>query len=95
MNTQPSSGGTGFLAIVASATIFIVTVECVFIALPSYWLLAGVLLTLVVAGIAVVGAVVTLIDHDGLELRPPRPLADEQPAERSQTAPGGWPALGH
>jgi hypothetical protein len=95
MNTQPSSGGTGLLAIVAISTIFIVTVECVFLALPSYWLLAGVLLTLIVVAIGVAGAVVALIDHDGLELRPPRRVASEQPAARPETAPSGRAVLGH
>jgi hypothetical protein len=95
MNTQPSSGGTGLLAVVAIATIFIVTVECLFLALPSYWLLAAVLSTLILVAVGVAGAVVALIDHDGLELRPPRRVGPKQPAARPETAPAGRPVLGH
>ena len=60
MTTQPSSGGTALLAVVALATVFIVILECVFIALPSCWLLAGVLLMLISVAIGVVSAVVIL-----------------------------------
>jgi hypothetical protein len=84
MDSQPSRGGTGFLAIVAIATIFIVTIECVFLAVASYWLLAVVLTALILAAVAVMGAVITLIDYDELELRPPRPVVAQQPAERPE-----------
>jgi hypothetical protein len=84
MTSQPSRGGTGFLAIVAIATVFIVTIECVFVAVASYWLLAVVLAALILAAVGVMGAVITLIDHDELELRPPRPAVAEQPAERPE-----------
>jgi hypothetical protein len=72
MSSQTSRGGTGFLAIVAIATIFIVTAECVFLAAASYWVPAVVLATLILAAVGVMGAVIALIDHDELQLRPPR-----------------------
>jgi hypothetical protein len=92
MSSQSSSGGTGLLAVLAAATIFIVTLEGAFLAAPTAWMAGTVLVVLILVAIAVVAAVVRVIDHGSVVARPPRPTKTEtEPAAR----PAHRPVLGH
>jgi len=83
MSTERSSGGTGLLAVVAAATIFIVILEGALIAAPTAWMVGTVFVVLILVALCVVGAVVRVIDHGSVVARPPRPAAPErEPAPR-------------
>jgi hypothetical protein len=94
MTSQNSSGGTGLLAVLAAATIFIVTLEGAFLAAPTVWMAGTVLVVLALVAVAVVAAVLRVIDHGSVLARPPRPAAP-QPERAPAPRPVQRPVLGH
>jgi len=94
MSSHSPSGGTGLLAVLAAATIFVVILEAAFLAAPTAWMAGSVLVIVVIAAIAVVGAVMRVIDHGSVLARPPRPAAPELERE-PEVRPVHRPVLGH
>jgi hypothetical protein len=94
MSSQNSSGGTGLLAVLAAATIFIVTLEGAFLAAPKAWMAGTVLVVLVIVTLAVVSAVLRVIDHGSVLARPPRP-SEPEPEREATVRPVHRPVLGH
>jgi hypothetical protein len=83
MTTQ-SSGGDGLMAFIAGAVIFIVILEATFVAYASWLLLGLVLFGVIVAAIAVITALVRVIDHDTpIAVSPPqrKPRPEPEPAK--------------
>jgi len=78
---QPS-GGDGLLFTIAASVIAIVSLEAVFIAFPSWWLLSLVLVSVIIATGGVVLALLRTIDGD-TRLRPSVSL----PAPQTRVAP--------
>jgi hypothetical protein len=83
MTTQ-SSAGDGLMAFIAAAVMFIVILEAAFVAYASWLLLPFILLGVIVAAIAVIFALVRVIDHDTpiavtVPRRKPRP--EPEPAK--------------
>jgi hypothetical protein len=82
MITEPRSshepaGGDGLLFLISMAIIAVVSVEGLFIAFSSWWLMVLVLLVVIGAAVGVSAALVRLIDHDS-PLAAPR-LAPAEP----------------
>jgi hypothetical protein len=63
-HTHEPAGGDGLLALISMAIIAVVTVEGLFIAFSSWWLMVGVLMLVIAAAIGVCASLVRLIDHD-------------------------------
>jgi hypothetical protein len=61
---QEPAGGDGLLAIIAATIVVVVTVEALFLAFTSWWLMGLVLALVVAAAKGVSTALVQLIDHD-------------------------------
>jgi hypothetical protein len=83
MRTSESSAGDGLMVFIAAAVIFVVILEAVFVAYAS-WLLLGLMLAgVAVAGLAVITALVRVIDHDTpIPVTPPqrKPRPEPEPA---------------
>jgi hypothetical protein len=58
------AGGDGLLFLIATTIVAVVTVEALFIAFSSWWLMTLVLLFAICAAIGICAALVRLIDHD-------------------------------
>ena len=77
--THEPAGGDGLFFLIAAAIVAVVSIEALFIAFSSWWLLALVLVIVIAAAIGVSAALVRLIDHDTPLARSPR-AAEPQPA---------------
>ena len=75
-SSHEPAGGDGLLFLIAMAVIAVVSVEGLFIAFSSWWLMVLVLLLVICAAIGVSAALVRLIDHDS-----PLPAPRRTPAE--------------
>jgi hypothetical protein len=90
MHTSTEShGGDGLLFLIAMAVVTVVTVECLFIAFASWWLMSLVLLLVIVAAIGVCAALVRLIEDDTPVAAPRRKpeVAPASAAVRAAPAP--------
>jgi hypothetical protein len=77
------AGGDGLLFLIAMAVVAVVTVEGLFIAFASWWLMSLVVLFVIGAAICVAAALVRLIDDDtplGRPQRKPEPEPVAAPA---------------
>jgi cell division protein FtsW (lipid II flippase) len=84
--------------IISTAIILVVTLEAVFIAYTSWWLMGLVLVLVIAAAIGVCSALVRLIDHDTALARPqlwPQPAAAPAPAPAPAPAARPVPAPTH
>jgi hypothetical protein len=102
MTTQPRTnepaGGDGLLLIIAATIVTVVTVEALFIAFTSWWLMGCVLVLVIAAAIGVCSALVRLIDEDTPVpslLRRPDPEPAPAPAARRVAAPRHRTATTH
>src|SRR6187397_1448243 len=94
MTTQPRTnepaGGDGLFLIIAATIIAVVTVEALFIAFTSWWLMGFVLVLVVAAAVGVCSALVRLMEDDTplptLQRRP-EPEPARAPAARRIAAP--------
>ena len=75
-SSHEPAGGDGLLFLIAMAVIAVVSVEGLFIAFSSWWLMVLVLLLVICAAIGVSAALVRLIDHDSPVSAPRRTPAD-------------------
>src|SRR3954453_8984705 len=75
-SSNTSAGGDGLLFLIAMAVVLVVSVEGLFIAFTSWWLMVLVLLLVIAAAIGVSAALVHLIDQDR-----PLPAPRRAPAE--------------
>jgi hypothetical protein len=92
--THVPAGGDGLLFLIAIAIVAVVSVEALFIAFSSWWLMSGVLLFAIAAAAGVATALVRLMDDD--EPAVLQPVASEKaaaarPARRPYTAPAVRP----
>src|SRR5262245_56315112 len=92
MSPRPNpseAGGTGLLLVVSFATMFVVSAECAFIALASWWLLPVIVLTVILIALVVIAAVVRTIDNGGLAGAPRErePEPEPEPSAPPVTAP--------
>ena len=71
----------------------VVSVESLFIAFSSWWLMSAVLLLVIAAAIGVSAALVHLIDNDTAVPTPLRSPDTEPAAETSRSAPAARPRL--
>lgn len=76
--THESAGGDGLFFLIAAAIVGVVSIEALFIAFSSWWLMSFVLLVVIAAAIGVSASLVHLIDHDTPLARSPR-KAEPQP----------------
>jgi len=92
MTTEPRSsrepaGGDGLMFLIAMAIVTVVSVEGLFIAFSSWWLMVLVLLLVICAAIGVSAALVRLIDHDSPMAAPRRTPAEPVVAARPAPRP--------
>jgi hypothetical protein len=83
MRTSESSGGDGLMVFIAAAVMFIVILEAVFVAYASWLLLGLMLVGVAVAALAVISAIVRVIDHETpIAVTPQRkPRREPEPAK--------------
>jgi hypothetical protein len=84
--THEPAGGDGLFALISSLLIAVVTLEAVMLAFPGWWLMLSVLGTVMLAGVAVMYAVVRTIDNDTAFFVPqpaPRPEVELAPEPRA------------
>ena len=89
MNTEPRTrtepaGGDGLLFLIAAAVVAVVTIEALFIAFSSYWLMSLVLLVVILAAVGVSAALVRLMD-EGSPI--PRRSLRPEPSRRPSPSP--------
>lgn len=97
------AGGDGLLFLIAMAVIAVVSLDVVFIAYSSWWLLGVALAVVIVAAIGVCSALVRLIDHGTPFARSQgkpdpalEPEPEPEPAEATRRAPMPRPrAIAH
>jgi hypothetical protein len=83
--THEPAGGDGLFFIIAFAIVAVVTIESLFIAFSSWWLMSAVLMIVILAAVGVSAALVRLMEDDTPIARParrPGPEPEPVPAVR-------------